>query len=265
MKIAIAIQSCAAYKNRRDAIRRTWLKDVPRGIDTFFFVGGDGVEDAVKLECKDDYESCANKQLEMIKNVKGYDYVFFCDDDTYIVPDRLFLSGFEQHDYMGCPCQIDGRGVMMAQGGAGFWLSKKAMNDGLKVYEKYPPISTHSDRFVGELMCGTVKLHGDFRFNLGKYNGNTGFCNLIPNLYNRYITTHFVTPQMMDTIHAHFKEGLPLPPNCYTMSIEGKRVDFSEKSGKWWYYIWGDTQFRGEFELAQYAEMDAYKRLMPCT
>jgi hypothetical protein len=266
LKLAIAIQSCAAYKERRDAIRKTWLNDVPHGIDKFFFVGSD-CDDATKLDCGDTYDDCAEKQYQSMLYLQDYDHIFFCDDDTYVVPDRLLLCGFENHDYMGCPCRIDGDpdAPLMAQGGAGFWLSKKAIKRGL-LEERDRRLSPHynigkySDRFVAYLMnCCRISVHGDFRFNLGKYNGDRGFCNLVPNRFNPYITTHFVTPQLADLIYAHFKEGLVLSPNCYTMVLGGKRVDFSEKSGKWWYFVWGDTQFKGEFDLAQHAEMEAFK------
>ena len=123
MKIAIAIMSCVKNAERREAVRRTWVKDIPFGIDYFFFVGHVGVSDAISLPCGDAYEDCAFKQIEMIKFVKDYDYVFFCDDDTYVVIDRLMLCGFEAHDYMGCPCMLYEECVA-AHGGAGFWMSK---------------------------------------------------------------------------------------------------------------------------------------------
>lgn len=262
MKVAIAIQSCNAYKERRDAIRDTWLKDVPCGIDTAFFVGRGDADDATALPCGDTYDDCWVKQFEMIKYMKDYDFVFFCDDDTYAVVDRLMLSGFEKHDYMGCPCDVYEGEIVMAHGGAGFWMSSYAMAMAVEVGLDHPKFTKtiFSDRTVGYLMdIAGIKLHGDYRFNLGKYHGHKGFCNLVPNRQNLYITTHFVKPKMMPLIYAHFKEGVPLPPNCYTMGINGRRVDFSEKNGKWWYFVWGDTAFKGEFDLAQQAEFAAMK------
>jgi hypothetical protein len=265
MKIAIAIMSCVKNAERREAVRRTWVKDIPFGIDYFFFVGHVGVSDAISLPCGDAYEDCAFKQIEMIKFVKDYDYVFFCDDDTYVVIDRLMLCGFEAHDYMGCPCMLYEECVA-AHGGAGFWMSKKAMVAALDVGLDHPKFikTQFSDQAVGRLLrIAGIKLKADMRFHLGKYVGNRGVCVLVPNRFNRYITTHFISPAKADQVYAHFHSGASLPQNVYTMSICGRRVDFSEHRGNWWYSVWGESGFRGEFAFAQEAENDAIARLMP--
>ena len=61
---------------------------------------------------------------------RKYDYLFKCDDDTYIRPHLLLSSGFESYEYSG-QCErhhADDIGwYKYAGGGGGYWLSRKAM------------------------------------------------------------------------------------------------------------------------------------------
>lgn len=265
MKCAIAVQSCVANETRRDSIRKTWLRDVPCEIDTFFFVGGEGCEDATVLPCGDGYEHCAQKQFAMFNHLKQYDHSFFCDDDTYVVVDRLMACGYEQHDYMGCPCHVRDGDMMMAHGGAGFWASKKAINLCLEVGLDDPELkgTTFSDRAVGYAMRKVgIALRHDIRFNIGKYNGKKGFCNLVPNRQNKYITAHYVTPEMAPLLYAHFKEGVPLPANRYSMEFLGVPVNFMEFDGRWFYRIVGTDKLGGWFEFSHDAEVASFQDIM---
>ncbi len=264
MDIAVFIMSCAATGNRRQSMRDTWLKDLPPNVPHRFFLGQHDnysfVVDETMLPCLDDYQHCSDKQRMMLEAARdGYDYVFFCDDDTYVVVDRLLdLDYIAQHDYIGCPCPIED-GVMMAHGGAGFWLSQKAIREGLA---QESPETIYSDRLVGHLMHRAgIKLHADFRFNLGKYVGDKGYANLLPNKANAYVSAHFVKPHQFTYLYEHFHRGIPGLPNSYPMNFFGKRVDFSERAGRWWYIVIGETSWRGEFTLAQDAEQDAFNYL----
>lgn len=261
MKIALAIQSCAAYRDRRDGMRTTWLRDKPDHVDACFFVGGGtDCDDATCLPCGDAYADCAAKQFEMIRHCRDYDYVFFCDDDTYVVVGRLMESGFQQHQYMGCPCRVDEGNFVMAHGGAGFWMSRAAMAAALEIGPGHPRVvpTTFSDRLVGNLMTvAGVPLWGDYRFNLGKYVGDRGFCNIVPTLSNRYVTTHFVSPALAAQIYDHFTAGTPLQQMSYYMTIAGRRVLFSEDGGRWSYHVAGGTS-RSDFALAHEAEVEAF-------
>lgn len=265
MTIAIAIQSCINYKDRRDAIRNTWMKDIPSDVFSCFFVGSHCDEPNVEsLNCGDSYKDCGIKQFEMIKFLKDYDHVFFCDDDTYVVVDRLLNSEYENDDYIGCPCNIENSHVIMAHGGAGFWMSKKAMNQALEIGINHNQFHNNifSDRTVAYLMdMAGIKLKGDYRYNLGKYNGNKGFCNLVPNKNNKYITTHFVVPYMFKMIDYHFKHGHPLPINNYSVNFGRNIIVLENKDGTWKYKINGDDSFIGNFNMANEAELAAMYKL----
>jgi hypothetical protein len=236
-------------------------------VPVHFFVGvhqqspEDGV---VMLDCPDSYDSCHWKQWRMLQWVgeRGYDNTFFCDDDTYVVPDRLMAC--QNPGYTGCPCEIE-PGVLMAHGGAGFLLNRDSLKFILAVSETNEIFrkTTFSDRLVGYLAyVAGVPLTPNYRFNLGKYANDKGFCNLIPTRYNSYITTHFVTPPLADLIHHHFKAGGPLPKNVYDMSFFGKKVVFAENmEGKWFYLLDNSGHGVGPFDLAHYAEAAALNQL----
>jgi hypothetical protein len=270
-KTAIAVMSCVPYRDRRDAIDATWFRDVPVGTDFYFFVGtreGDQREDAEVLPCGDEYADCAKKQFEAIRfllKYGGYDHVFFCDDDTYVVADRLLACGYEAHDYMGCPCLVGEYNIVVAHGGAGFWMSRRAMELADAAPEEDKAVSHFSDRALGYVLDRAgIKVHGDFRFNMGKYNNDVGFCNLVPNRENPYITAHYVRPAMFPALHAHFKDGTPLPPNRYGMNFFGMPVDLYEVGGHWGYSLNGGPVMYvgGGFVLAHDAEAAAFEAVL---
>ena len=83
------------------------------------------MSDVVMLDCEDGYAGLLNKVggISRWALQHGHEPAFKCDDDTFVRPDKLLASGFEQHDYSGFV--PDAR--MWAHGGAGFWLSRTSM------------------------------------------------------------------------------------------------------------------------------------------
>jgi hypothetical protein len=142
--------SCRAYKARRQAQRETWIADAelafpgPRPFVIQSFTGSpenpfaELDADAIPLPCPDDYWAgpCKVQRIAYLALAGDYDFVFKCDDDTYIHVPRLLASGFEKHDYVGWTLERE----YYAQGGAGYWLSKRALEaivkHGVKHYEE---------------------------------------------------------------------------------------------------------------------------------
>ncbi len=141
-KILIAIISCKRDIDNgfNDAIRDTWIRHIPEGVDYKFIIGqNDGLvlkDDEVMLPCPDDYNNLPYKTKALLEwaLVNDYDFVYKCDTDTYLMPDRLINSGFHNFDYVGHfngpigqTNTIYGCLYSWTSGGSGYCLSKKAM------------------------------------------------------------------------------------------------------------------------------------------
>lgn len=263
----IAVMSAGPYKERRDACRNTWVRDFPG--DVLFFVGEGAAGDCIELPCPDDYPGLYIKQFQIIERLRHEDYVFFCDDDTYVVVDRLLRCGYEQHDYQGCAYRLGDQGKVMAYGGAGFFLSHRAMEEAVAIGLDHPDLTktTCADETIGYMMdMAGIPLHGDPRFNFGRYNGQSKFCNLVPNKWNQYITTHYVPPYGMPVIYEHFHNGADLVQNAYWLSDDNIRGRFVEIRGKWFFQ---EVSIRGgeispaigPYDFAHEAEFDCFGHL----
>lgn len=143
MRLFIGIVSCWAHRYTHQAVRDTWLKTCD--VDYKFLLGeGEGTPEAdeLVLPVKDTYEALTDKALATIDYVlrSGYDYMLHVGRDTYVSVPRVRHSGLDKYDYAGnCGCQGDqgfcpleafdeDRPFHYASGGAGSWLSRKAMN-----------------------------------------------------------------------------------------------------------------------------------------
>lgn len=191
MRLLIAVKSCCSDANRscHKAIRDTWGKDTAAlGIDLRFFVGegilqSEGTEDVVQLAIKDDYQSLPYKTREICRYAVacGYDYVFLCDIDTYVIPSKLAQAGFQEVDYFGVirkPIGVtyrynakDRQGMdhfvdpcyPWASGGVGYFLSKKAM----EIVSGETPDIWAEDLWVGQIL-GRLERKGEIRIHDAK-------------------------------------------------------------------------------------------------
>lgn len=132
MKVLIAILSCDLFRTNgnNQALRDTWLPLVS-GADHKIFMGHGSnctLPDEVLLDAPDDYAHVTYKTRAIYKWAleHNYDFIFKCFPDTYVCPDRLLRSGFENYDYVGnFACRPQGS-FAYCTGGSGYWLSKKA-------------------------------------------------------------------------------------------------------------------------------------------
>ena len=137
MRILIAILSCRAHAAYQQAQRDTWIKDIPARVDLKYFVGHsenlapDEVflgEDAIQPERGLKLYPTLPDKIKLLCGWAldhGYDYLYKTDTDTAVSVTNLLNSGFESHDYSGGYNQ-ETTGEF-ASGGAGYWLSRKAM------------------------------------------------------------------------------------------------------------------------------------------
>lgn len=161
-KILIAVLSCHSLRLHEQAIRNTWGVDKPAEVDLLFFLGKPRcnfrITDEVFLDVGDKFEDVTNKTVAMYKWAldEGYDFVFKCDLDTLVRPELLMQSGFEAFDWVG------GQNSFFASGGAGYWLSKKAMQH---VVEAGGAPGFEEDVHIARILLGKgVELHNDPRY-----------------------------------------------------------------------------------------------------
>tara|TARA_Y100000034_G_scaffold117749_1_gene157542 strand:- start:3358 stop:4080 length:723 start_codon:yes stop_codon:yes gene_type:complete len=207
-KVVILILSGKNNEDRRQAQRDTWLKNIE--IPHYFVLGGptDLKEpDILWADSKDD--NLPRKLLsayQRISNRLDFDYIFTCDDDTYVVIDRLLSCGYENYMYMG-ECYLFkeevNEGIGYAEGGAGFFLSREAIERITQVPLDHELIHGPSDTAIGNLSkMYNIKLRRDHRFVQGystkKRHGE------LPTPYNDKITSHYLDPELLRKVHAQF-------------------------------------------------------------
>jgi hypothetical protein len=184
VKLLVAVKSCNRDKANgcHQAIRETWGKDFPANVDVRFFVGSGGLSDdwlltdEIRVNADDTLVALPVKVRKMAEwSVEhGYDYSYFCDVDTFVIPKRLLASGFENYDYFGrfmisgVPQLIkdfkDGRlGTVhnvwnYASGGVGYFLSYKAA----ELIATMIPVHYAEDFSVGQVL-GPLTNSGELK------------------------------------------------------------------------------------------------------
>src|SRR5262245_55154921 len=127
-RILIGVCSCHRTADRRRAVRASWMRRLPAGVTATFFVGEgpkSGEPDVVQVSASDDYPGLTRKVHAFLQHAvtrHQFDYLFKCDDDTYVVAERLFDL------IQGGPAFV-GSSIFapwFASGGAGYLLSREA-------------------------------------------------------------------------------------------------------------------------------------------
>ena len=186
MSILIAVKSCCKDRDAgfHQVIRETWGKDFQGLADVQFFVGlgenaASNQQDEILVPCPDGYHDLPAKTREIARfsETFGYDFTFFCDTDTFLLPAKLLSSGFEDFDYVGkidrplgetfAYTAIDRNGwrtfypmaYPWASGGYGYFLSKKAA----RIITNTVPKGWAEDFWVGQVLgshynTGEIKM-----------------------------------------------------------------------------------------------------------
>ena len=179
MKMLIGIITCHAHTQFQQAIRDTWLSQVPSAVDVRFFSGAGATrepkDDEVFLNVPDDYFSIPEKAQAMFKWAfdSGYDFAAKVDNDVVLSPEKWLASGFEQYDFIG-PRNLNGK-VEEIHTPWGFFyiLSRKAIKLVIEAALPGRPGSTHH-RYVANdeawistvLHVNGIVLHDDQRYFL---------------------------------------------------------------------------------------------------
>jgi hypothetical protein len=171
MKIAYVVLTCdALLKDRGLKIKQTWKNLIDKE-DSLYFLSSTPVpeENVLGYGDLDTYEGAPLKLMSLFKNSNfESDWVFICDDDTFVFPKRLkeLLLNYDhtkeicvcQHDQNSAACKHSKFDIQFSytypNGGAGIAMSKLLFDSVKKFlcnykYPKYIPYTRNSDISLG--------------------------------------------------------------------------------------------------------------------
>lgn len=204
MKIIVGVLTQLIETERRLACSDTWVCRLKQSHNVLpVFLVGDKVSqpilngDVLHLNCRDDYMALAYKTKAFCQwaLTQEFDYLFKCDDDTFIATDR-FLEYVPMGDYIGVdPC--DHINPKFASGGAGYWLSRRAA----QVVANMPIegiCNAYGVKPCSEDMVVYHALnHADIKFIQDKRFQAWNQPHRHPHAGNEIITCHYIKPDEM--------------------------------------------------------------------
>ncbi|MBP7951554.1 MAG: hypothetical protein KA004_18075 [Verrucomicrobiales bacterium] len=207
--IVVGVCSCANHRQRREAVRKTWAAQAPPGVKVLFFTeacdpderiwSGGKEGDVVLVETEGDYPALPAKVegfFRSIVNSCRFDYLFKCDDETYLRLDRLACIT-AVGDFVGSETAS---GTGSVSGGAGYSLARPLVE--LIASTGLPPLGTE-DVLVTELLRRAGILPAwDERLRMDHADW--------PSADNSIISAHGVSPELMHQMH----QNAPAAPNC---------------------------------------------------
>jgi hypothetical protein len=189
----------ATPAERRQAVRDTWWNRL-NGDHRFFFGHTNDVllNDEISLPVSDSFRFHCDKNKAMLSWAlqQGYEWVFRCDDDTFIKADQLEIP--EKGDQVGWGPEL-GNWHNYITGGAGFWLSRAAV----ELIVNSPTTKTHEDDlWIGRDILEKSSLD---RVHDPRYYPSPTHTIEIDKLPNDWITCHSCTPEIMRALFAKYQ------------------------------------------------------------
>lgn len=229
IRLLIGILSCRRHARRAKAIRATWLKKpLPSDARAFFLVSqrhaGQAHPDEWLLDCEDTYEETPLKMALFFKAALekfDFDYLYKCDDDTYVNTAKLLAYDCGGRDYIGHVCkgtisrvhhidkvssarfrrpyegEITQRWCM---GGPGYFLSRRAVEIAAQA------LSTEKARAWLAAEPWEDKCVGDVLAQAGiRPSDDRSFAQWVPQWMDAHkISYHYIAPWLMPFWHSIF-------------------------------------------------------------
>lgn len=183
-KFIIAILTCEKNKDRLEAVRETWVKDLTENFKVFYVFARPGEKTELRgsnlyLDCADNYENIPGKIISLYNFLIAnfdFDYIYKCDDDTYVNIQALLELDLEDKDYVGnfvkneettidrtahygkCAdksLEVPYRGEFItpwARGGRGYFLSKRATIELCKLATHQDISDLFEDKMVADIL-----------------------------------------------------------------------------------------------------------------
>jgi hypothetical protein len=150
--------TCTNNKERAQSCRDTWMPELSRkGYETMLLVGNPDqrdrfvmLGDTLHVQCPDTYAALPAKTkmiTEYFVKHRDEEYMFKCDDDTYIRADTFHTYDKCNRDYIGR--SIEKPTHSYASGGAGYFLNKPAA--GIIAFSDIPDYG-YEDWLVGKYL-----------------------------------------------------------------------------------------------------------------
>lgn len=191
-RVLVGVCSCRKNAAQRYAIRRTWAKTIPGQVRVEFFVGAgpQPCEAGVwELACEDSYEALPSKVQAFMAWALGepeWDFLFKCDDDTYVALERLqtLLTGA---DFMG---SADTAGSGFASGGGGYLISRRCAQ--IIAEADAAPAGAEDVWVSGQLRQAGIRLEPSRWLQMDH--------RVLPGPQNDLVTAHWCSPETMEVI-----------------------------------------------------------------
>jgi len=200
-RCVVGICSCRGHSRHRRVIRETWMSQRIEEITGYFFIGKEDVgseSGLVQLECDDMYGGLPYKVQSFCRwllRIPDWDYLFKCDDDTYLYLDRLPRLA-HLGDFVG---SADTARDGFASGGAGYLVSRECV----AIVANAPDVGPgREDLWVSRLLL-TAGKHLVASTSLRMDSRE------VPAPTNDLVSAHWCSPEMMASIHAGMS-GAPL-------------------------------------------------------
>jgi len=198
-RVLVGVCSCRRHARQRAGVRESWAQHVPERVRVAFFVG-DGPEgcepDVWQLACPDTYEALPSKIQAFVRRAllePDWEFLFKCDDDTYVVTDRLIQLP-SLGEFVGSADTAPGG---FASGGGGYLMSRRCAR---LVAEAETPVPGCEDVWVsrtlreqGVTLVATPALRMDHRD--------------FPAPDNDIVTAHWCSPEMMQLVDSLTKDA----------------------------------------------------------
>lgn len=249
-KILLTIATARAYRKRRETLRKTWLRDIREknlNVEYVFFYGkpdGDtpmeAEDDLVEVDCSDKYEYLPDKHWRIFRYAlenKEFDYIFDCDDDTFVDLARLCRLVDDEED-VGLRGEVISAGYdnrMTISGGAGLLISRKRVKE---IVEAHLPVRGCDDLLIYDY-CRERGLDycDDKRFSHDKFR--------FPLESNNVITSHWLKMPEMEMIYRVYdREALVTSGDISCYVREGHAYAVRKRNEN--RYLLGEIERKGE-------------------